>query len=45
MFDLQDHSASGEKSDATTGLDRLRGVIVSSAKVSYRIIGNSPVEK
>ena len=33
MFDLQDPSANGEKSDAATGLDRLRGVIVSSAKV------------
>ena len=33
MFDLQDHS--GEKADVTTGLDRLRGVIVSSAKVGY----------
>ena len=39
MFDLQDHSANGEKSDAATGLDRLRGVIVSSAKVSYSANG------
>ena len=35
MFDLQDHS--GEKADATTGLDRLRGVIVSSAKVGLSL--------
>ena len=36
MFDLQDHS--GEKAEAATGLDRLRGVIVSSAKVLLTIL-------
>ena len=38
MFDLQDHS--GEKAEAASGLDRLRGVIVSSAKVTWNQCGS-----
>lgn len=37
MFDLQDTSQEKEKGEVFTGLDKLRGVIVSGAKVNLKL--------